>query len=242
MPNRPRRGRIASAKRSIWYAALFTSLLFALSGFRTVLVRSGPYRVDRGWCDRSKRAPITDAKVAIRQLDTDAVPRIMISDVESHRVTQLTFGKYSIKIDSSCFEQSVITLAIDQVSQIDAKLRYEPPEGHPLPGTLQASASRRCLQCLQSSQPSPSPVAERLQSSHHGICCEIQLARKTPTAEDATAPERKLASGRRTSLFLPPIPAAMSKSIADGNGQAVVIPFRLRGEVDPWLTTLDVIF
>lgn len=56
---------------------------------------------------------------------TDATRTILTSDVSSYRVTQLAPGTYSVRIDKAgfkIFQQDNVTLAIDQVAEIDAKL------------------------------------------------------------------------------------------------------------------------
>jgi len=73
----------------------------------------------------SSGAPIAGATVAIRQVGTDATRTIPTSDVGSYRITQLAPGGYSIRIDKDgfkTFQQDNVTLAIDQVAEIDAKL------------------------------------------------------------------------------------------------------------------------
>jgi hypothetical protein len=70
-------------------------------------------------------APIAGAAVEVRQVGTDATRTILTSDVGSYRVTQLAPGSYSVRIDRAgfkTFQQDNVTLAIDQVAEIDARL------------------------------------------------------------------------------------------------------------------------
>ncbi len=70
-------------------------------------------------------APVVGATVTIRQNDTGIARTITTSDVGSYRITQLNPGKYSVKVDAEgfrSFEQNDVTLSIDQVAQIDARL------------------------------------------------------------------------------------------------------------------------
>jgi hypothetical protein len=70
-------------------------------------------------------APIAGATVAIRQQGTDASRTLVTSDVGSYRITQLAPGTYNVRIDKTgfkTFQQENVTLAIDQVAEIDARL------------------------------------------------------------------------------------------------------------------------
>ena len=58
-------------------------------------------------------------------MGTDATRTILTSDIGSYRVTQLAPGTYSVTIDKAglkIFQRDNITLAIDQVAEIDARL------------------------------------------------------------------------------------------------------------------------
>lgn len=73
----------------------------------------------------SSGAGISGATITIREVDTNAVRTVMTSDVGSYRVPQLAAGVYSVKVEKAgfeVFEKNKITLAIDQVAEIDAKL------------------------------------------------------------------------------------------------------------------------
>jgi Carboxypeptidase regulatory-like domain/TonB dependent receptor len=74
----------------------------------------------------SSGATISGAMVTIRELGTNAIRTVKTSDVGSYRVTQLSPGTYSVKVERDGFqpsEQDRITLAIDQVEEIDIKLQ-----------------------------------------------------------------------------------------------------------------------
>jgi Carboxypeptidase regulatory-like domain/TonB dependent receptor len=73
----------------------------------------------------SSGAAISGAMVTIRELGTNAIRTVRTSDVGSYRVPQLSPGAYSVKVERDGFqpaEQARITLAIDQVEEIDIKL------------------------------------------------------------------------------------------------------------------------
>jgi hypothetical protein len=126
MPKQTMQRGIAPAKRFIRDAIFFASLLFVFTlVWEPSLFGQGLTGTIAGTVTDPSGAPITGATVTIRQLDTDFVHTITTTDVGSYRVTQLTPGKYSIKIDKDgfkLFDQGNVTLTIDQVSQIDAKL------------------------------------------------------------------------------------------------------------------------
>ena len=70
-------------------------------------------------------AAIAGATVTIRQLETNAVRTATTSAIGSYTVPQLAPGGYSVKIEKSgfkIFQQENITVVIDQVAQIDARL------------------------------------------------------------------------------------------------------------------------
>jgi len=104
--------------------ALFAGLLFAL----ILVPRSfgqGLTGALSGTVTDSSGAPISGAMVAVRQLETNAIRTITTSDVGTYKITQLVPGVYSVRVEKEGFEASVqrnITLAIDQVAQIDVTL------------------------------------------------------------------------------------------------------------------------
>ena len=70
-------------------------------------------------------APVKGATVTVREADTGNTRTGTTSDVGSYRMPELVPGKYSVKVDAAgfqSFEQGGITLSIDQVEQIDARL------------------------------------------------------------------------------------------------------------------------
>jgi hypothetical protein len=73
----------------------------------------------------SSGASISGATVTIREVDTNAIHTVTTSDVGSYRVPQLAAGVYSVKVEKAgfeSFEKDKLTLAIDQVAEIDATL------------------------------------------------------------------------------------------------------------------------
>jgi hypothetical protein len=70
-------------------------------------------------------AVVPNATVTIREVDTNAARTITTSDAGTFTVTQLPPGHYTVKVDKAGFktyEQSGITLVIDQLAQINAQL------------------------------------------------------------------------------------------------------------------------
>jgi hypothetical protein len=122
MPNRGSR----QAKLSPWCSALLGGVLVALvfllapSSFGQGLTGS-----IGGTVTDSTGATVDGATVTIREVNTNASRSVVSSDVGSYRVTQLPPGTYSVKVEKAGFqisEQDKITVAIDQVVQIDARL------------------------------------------------------------------------------------------------------------------------
>ena len=70
-------------------------------------------------------AVVGGATVTVRNVDTNVARAVTSSDAGTYTVTQLPPGHYAVKVDKSgfkTFQQSGITLAIDQVAQINAQL------------------------------------------------------------------------------------------------------------------------
>lgn len=117
-------GSVPTNKARSWYFALISTVIFALM-VTPSLLGQGLTGSIAGTVTDASGATISRATVTIRQLDTNAIRTVATSDVGSYRVPQLSPGIYSVKIEKSgfqLFEQDRITLAIDQVAQIDAKL------------------------------------------------------------------------------------------------------------------------
>jgi len=117
---------ILTAKMSIWRSALLGCFMFALA---LMLVPTsfgqGITGSITGTVTDASGASIAGAMVTIRQVDTNAIRTVTTSDVGSYTVTQLAPGTYSVKVDKTGFEgfqQNNLTLAIDQVAKIDARL------------------------------------------------------------------------------------------------------------------------
>ena len=73
----------------------------------------------------SAGASVAGATVTIRRADTDLTRTVTTSDRGSYGVTQLAPGNYTVTIDKTgfkTFQRDNITLAIDQVAEINAKL------------------------------------------------------------------------------------------------------------------------
>ncbi len=73
----------------------------------------------------SSGAAIAGATVTIRQIATNGIRTVTTSSVGSYAVTQLAPGSYSITIEKEGFErfqQKALTIEIDQVVEVDAKL------------------------------------------------------------------------------------------------------------------------
>jgi hypothetical protein len=118
--------KMPPARRPFVYSVVFVGMFLAFAlVLQPFLLAQGITGSITGTVIDLSGAPISGAMVTIRQIDTDAIRTIMTSDVGTYRVTQLAPGHYSVKVDKTGFEtflQSNITLAIDQVAQIDAKL------------------------------------------------------------------------------------------------------------------------
>jgi hypothetical protein len=70
-------------------------------------------------------AVVSGATVSVRNVDTNAIRTENTSDAGTYTVTQLPPGHYAIKVDKAGFktyDQTGITLVIDQVAQINAQL------------------------------------------------------------------------------------------------------------------------
>ena len=114
------------AKRHIRRSALFIgSLLLLVLAMVPQSFGQGLTGSIAGMVTDPSGTPVTEATVTIRQIDTNAIRTIATSDVGSYTITQLPPGHYSVKVEKdgfNVFEQSNITLAIDQVAEINAKL------------------------------------------------------------------------------------------------------------------------
>lgn len=113
-------------KGSFRRSALICSILFVLA----VVVAQTSFGQGitgsiTGTVTDASGASVAGATVTIRQVGTNALRTVMTSDVGSYTVTQLAPGNYSLKVDKDGFEsfqQNDISLAIDQVAKIDARL------------------------------------------------------------------------------------------------------------------------
>ena len=121
---KPRRN--ASFQISDWFTMLVGSafLLLALSAPQSIFAQGITGSINGTVMDTSG-ATISDATVTIRQVNTNETRVITTSHEGSYAVTQLAPGSYSVRVDKGgfkVFQQSGITLVIDQVAQIDAHL------------------------------------------------------------------------------------------------------------------------
>jgi hypothetical protein len=74
----------------------------------------------------STGAIVSGAAVTVRNVDTNATRNVTTSDIGSYMVPQLHPGNYSVKVNKAGFklyEQSNVTVQIDQVVLIDAQLQ-----------------------------------------------------------------------------------------------------------------------
>lgn len=113
-------------KRQRRVIALLGGLMFSLFLFQAyVAYGQGLTGSIAGTVTDSSGATIAGATVTVRQIATNAVHTVISSDVGSYRVPQLPPGIYSVTVEKMGFQvsrQDKITLTIDQVAQIDAKL------------------------------------------------------------------------------------------------------------------------
>ena len=118
--------RTASSQRAHWLAILVGSmvLLLTLAAPQDIFAQGITGSIN-GIVTDGSGAAITDATVTVRQIDTNESRIVTTSHVGSYAVTQLAPGRYSVRVDKDgfkIFQQSGITLVIDQVAQIDARL------------------------------------------------------------------------------------------------------------------------
>ncbi len=117
--------RTARSQRG-WIAMLVGSmvLLFVLAAPRGIFAQGITGSINGTVTDTSGAA-IAGATVTVRQTNTNESRVVITSSVGSYAVTQLPPGRYSVRVDRAgfkAFQQSDITLVIDQVAQIDARL------------------------------------------------------------------------------------------------------------------------
>jgi hypothetical protein len=113
------------AKAGILYSALFASLLLMLA-LAPVALAQGITGSITGTVTDSTGAIISGANVSVRNVDTNATRTVTTSDIGSYKVTPLQPGRYSVKVDKAgfkVFEQSNVTVQMDQVVLINAQLQ-----------------------------------------------------------------------------------------------------------------------
>ncbi len=121
----PMQTQVARRRRgtSVLLAAFFAVATFALT---TNAAGQGITGSINGTVTDPTGSPISGATVSIRQIETNSVRTTVTSDAGTYAVTQLSPGRYSVKVDKASFksfEQKDLTLEIDQVQQIDAQLQ-----------------------------------------------------------------------------------------------------------------------
>jgi hypothetical protein len=130
-------------------SALFAGLMlmFALM-LPSNLFAQGTTGTITGTITDPSGAAIPGASVAIRNLDTNAASAVTSSEVGTYKVTHLSPGRYSVKVDKAAFrsfQQNEIDLQMDQVAQINASLQLgaqsETVEVTTAPPVIQTEAS-----------------------------------------------------------------------------------------------------
>lgn len=116
-----------AARKSILRSVLFSSLAFliALAAAQTSFGQGITGSIT-GTVSDSSGASVSGATVTILQVSTNAIRTVVTSDVGSYTVTQLAPGSYTVKVEKEgfdSFQQTDVTLSIDQVAKIDATLK-----------------------------------------------------------------------------------------------------------------------
>ena len=106
-------------------AALFVALLLVLAASQTSYGQGITGSIT-GTVTDPGGAVVGKATVTIRNVDTSATRVILTSDAGTYEVTQLLPGKYDVKVTKvgfKVYEQSAITVQIDQVQVVNAQLQ-----------------------------------------------------------------------------------------------------------------------
>jgi hypothetical protein len=120
-----KRAGTLQAQACIVYSALFASLLLMLALVPGALAQ-GITGTITGTVTDAAGAVIPGSAVTVRNVNTNAVHTVTTSDTGSYKATQLQPGTYSVKVVKAgfkVFEQSDITLQIDQVMVINTQLQ-----------------------------------------------------------------------------------------------------------------------
>jgi len=149
MPRVSRRPRLLQAMTCIGHSALIVGLMIALVlMLPSNLNAQGTTGTITGAVTDPSGAAIQGATVTIRNLETNAVSVVSSSEVGSYKVTHLSPGRYSLKVDKAnykSFQQKEISLQMDQVAQINAPLQIgaqnETIEVTTTPPVIQTEAS-----------------------------------------------------------------------------------------------------
>jgi hypothetical protein len=127
MPIGLRRPRLLQAATCIGYSALLAGLMLAfVLMLPSHLNAQGTTGTITGAVTDPSGAAVQGATVTIRNLDTNAVSVVSSSEVGGYKVTHLSPGRYSVKVDKAnykSFQQKEIVLQMDQVAQINASLQ-----------------------------------------------------------------------------------------------------------------------
>lgn len=106
-------------------SVLFASLLLTL-GLEPGVLAQGITGSITGTVTDANGAIVTNASIKIWNVNTNATRTVTTSDAGLYRVTQLSPGKYSVRVEKNGFkiyEQNSITVQIDQVVQVNAQLQ-----------------------------------------------------------------------------------------------------------------------
>jgi Carboxypeptidase regulatory-like domain/TonB dependent receptor len=122
-------GRSGLARRAGMYSRVFAALMFVVAILFLLLFprvcAQGITGSMTGTVTDSSGAIIVGATVTVREVDTNLTRTTRTSAAGTFTITQLPPGRYSVKFDNPGFktyEQTGITLAIDQLAQINAQL------------------------------------------------------------------------------------------------------------------------
>jgi hypothetical protein len=119
------KGLCAFQARASVVFALFASLLLTLALAPGALAQGITGSIT-GTVTDTTGAIVSGAAVTVRNVDTNATRNVTTSDIGSYTVPQLHPGNYSVKVDKTGFklyEQSNVTVQMDQVVLIDAQLQ-----------------------------------------------------------------------------------------------------------------------